>query len=115
MTASRVQDIELDAGPRDRSFHVTPQRPRIPTKHANLTAAGIITRVRVTQNSRPTAFDGFPTERADDPLLDLVRGPAAAFPHAEERRLFYVAMTRTRRIAFLLTDEPSPAPRRPMP
>ena len=32
------------------------------------------------------------------------RVPATGFPHAEERRLFYVAMTRARRGAYLVTD-----------
>ena len=47
---------------------------------------------------------GFPTEMADDPLLDLVLAAPETHPHAEERRLFYVAMTRARRAVFLLAD-----------
>ena len=40
---------------------------------------------------------GFPTEIADDPLLDLVLAAPEGHPNAEERRLFYVAITRARR------------------
>ena len=47
---------------------------------------------------------GFPSEMADDPLLDLVLAAAERFPNAEERRLFYVALTRARRRTFVLTD-----------
>lgn len=45
---------------------------------------------------------GFPTEIADDPLLDLVLSPKEDFAHAEERRLFYVALTRARHAVHLL-------------
>ncbi len=47
---------------------------------------------------------GFPNEIADDPLLDLVLAGEGAFPHAEERRLFYVALTRARHKTFILTE-----------
>ena len=51
---------------------------------------------------------GFPSEIVDDPLLDLVLSAPEGCPNAEERRLLYVALTRARRRAFLITD-----PRRP--
>lgn len=53
---------------------------------------------------------GFPTGMVDDPLLDLVLAKPEPFPHAEERRLFYVAMTRAKRSVFLLADRDSPSP-----
>jgi DNA helicase-4 len=40
--------------------------------------------------------DGFPSMREDDPVLDLVMPPREAFANAEERRIFYVALTRSR-------------------
>ena len=51
---------------------------------------------------------GFPAEIADAPLLDLVLPAAETHPHAEERRLFHVAMTRARRAVFLLADRRAP-------
>jgi DNA helicase IV len=45
---------------------------------------------------------GFPSEIADDPVLDLVMAEPDDYPHAEERRLFYVALTRARREVVLL-------------
>ena len=51
-----------------------------------------------------TGRHGFPTEIADDPLLDLVLAAPEKHPNAEERRLFYVALTRARRHVFLLAD-----------
>jgi DNA helicase-4 len=47
---------------------------------------------------------GFPSEVADDPLLDLVLAGAGAFPNAEERRVFYVALTRARTRCYVLTS-----------
>lgn len=45
---------------------------------------------------------GFPTRIADDPVLQLVQHGHETFQFAEERRLFYVALTRTRKRAFIL-------------
>ena len=47
---------------------------------------------------------GFPTEVADDPLFDLVLASPEKHPNAEERRLFYVALTRARRHVFVLAE-----------
>lgn len=46
---------------------------------------------------------GFPSEIDDDPVLNLVLGIASEFPNAEERRLFYVALTRAKKKAFIMT------------
>ena len=46
---------------------------------------------------------GFPSEIADDPVLNLVLGRESEFPNAEERRLFYVALTRAKKKAFIMT------------
>ena len=48
---------------------------------------------------------GFPCEVVDDPVLDMVLTDEEAFEDAEERRLFYVAITRARQAVFLLSDE----------
>ena len=57
-----------------------------------------------------TGHHGFPTEIADDPLLDLVLSTPEKHPNAEERRLFYVALTRARRHVFVLADGGPPSP-----
>ncbi len=54
---------------------------------------------------------GFPAKIDDDPLLEMVLPPKSAkgLPYAEERRLFYVAMTRARRGAYLIADDSRPS------
>lgn len=45
----------------------------------------------------------FPSKVADDPVLRLAMPAREPFPFAEERRLFYVALTRARRSVTLVT------------
>ena len=52
---------------------------------------------------------GFPSRIEDDPLLELVLPRSSGYPFAEERRLFYVAMTRARIGAYLVTDPVRPS------
>ncbi|MEA4977749.1 MAG: UvrD-helicase domain-containing protein [Methanomassiliicoccaceae archaeon] len=44
---------------------------------------------------------GFPCQIEDDPIMRLLIPPESEIEYAEERRLFYVALTRTRNRAFL--------------
>ena len=48
---------------------------------------------------------GFPNKLTDDPIISLLLSAPEACRFAEERRLFYVALTRTRNKAYLLTPE----------
>lgn len=52
---------------------------------------------------------GFPSEIKDDQLLDIVLPESEGFSHAEERRLFYVAMTRAKLSLTLLADQNNPS------
>lgn len=45
---------------------------------------------------------GFPSEVADDPILDYLLHEGGGYENAEERRLFYVALTRTRHRVYFL-------------
>ena len=40
-----------------------------------------------------------------DPLMQLILGETDAYPDAEERRLFYVALTRARRRAIVVAND----------
>lgn len=52
----------------------------------------------------PSMLDrAFPNLRADDPVLSLAMPSGDTFPLGEERRLFYVALTRARRSVAMFT------------
>jgi DNA helicase-4 len=58
-------------------------------------AKGLEADVIVLPNVSKGVYE-FPSQIADDPVLDTVMARPDGFPHAEERRLFYVALTRAR-------------------
>jgi DNA helicase-4 len=47
---------------------------------------------------------GFPSEKVTPPLLDALLAKKEAFEYAEERRLFYVALTRAKDRAYVIAD-----------
>ena len=51
----------------------------------------------------------FPSHIEDDPILNLVLSEEELTPNAEERRLFYVALTRAREHVHLLVDPTRPS------
>ena len=64
------------------------------------TEADYILLVNVVRGRR-----GFPSEIKDDPILQIAMPEPEEYPFAEERRLFYVALTRARRGTFIFTLE----------
>ncbi len=46
----------------------------------------------------------FPLEKIDDPILNMVMPVPENYPNAEERRLFYVALTRAKEKVYLICD-----------
>jgi len=48
---------------------------------------------------------GFPNRISNDPILSLVLSNTEEYPYAEERRLFYVAITRTKNRTYLIAPE----------
>ncbi len=47
---------------------------------------------------------GFPSEMSDDQVLNLILSEADQFENGEERRLFYVAMTRAKERVYFVAD-----------
>ncbi|HBN84074.1 MAG TPA: hypothetical protein DDZ89_09540 [Clostridiales bacterium] len=47
---------------------------------------------------------GFPSKMTDDSVMDLLIDRSEHYPYAEERRLFYVALTRAKARVYLLVD-----------
>lgn len=52
---------------------------------------------------------GFPSKIEDDPVMKLVLKDAKEIEYAEERRLFYVALTRTRNRVYIITPKNKPS------
>ena len=52
---------------------------------------------------------GFPSKVEDDPVLSFVIKGDRSIDYAEERRLFYVAMTRTKNRVFFVAPEKNPS------
>jgi len=48
---------------------------------------------------------GFPCQIVDDPILNLVLAKQDSFPNTEERRLFYVSITRARKHVYLVAED----------
>ncbi len=52
---------------------------------------------------------GFPSLISDDPVLNYVLTESDKYPYGEERRLFYVAITRAKTKTFVLYDNQNPS------
>ena len=52
---------------------------------------------------------GFPSKIEDDPVLSLVLREDRSYTYAEERRVFYVAMTRTRNRVYFIAPQQEPS------
>lgn len=52
---------------------------------------------------------GFPNKLEDDELLNLVLSHKSKYQYAEERRLWYVALTRTRSYTFIIANQYIPS------
>lgn len=62
----------------------------------------------VIVNARNDIY-GFPSKIADDPVMRYVIKDDSSIEYAEERRLFYVAMTRTKNRVYIVTPENRPS------
>ena len=62
----------------------------------------------IVVNGRNETY-GFPSKIEDDPVLSLVIKGDRSIDYAEERRLFYVAMTRTKNRVYFIAPEQNPS------
>lgn len=53
---------------------------------------------------------GFPSGKATHPLMEMLLPKNEPYEYAEERRLFYVALTRARHHVYLITNGNNPSP-----
>lgn len=70
--------------------HETAQRSKAIKRDAYVILPGMVMR-------------GFPNVKVDDPLFSLIMPQGDTFPSSEERRLFYVALTRATRSVAMFT------------
>lgn len=89
------QDEELD--------RLREKFPKLQLKPMSIHAAKGLEADYVVMGLRGGAW-GFPSQAVDDPLFDMVLTQADEYPNGEERRLFYVAITRARRKTILVTE-----------
>lgn len=54
-------------------------------------------------------YFGFPTERKENEIVSALMPSIDDYPHAEERRLFYVAITRSKKRCYLVADPIEPS------
>ena len=59
-------------------------------------------------NARNEAY-GFPSQIQDDPVMKYVVKDDHSYDYAEERRLFYVALTRTKNRVYIITPQQHPS------
>lgn len=59
-------------------------------------------------NARDATY-GFPSKIDDDPIMKLVTRDDHSIEYAEERRLFYVALTRTKNRVYIITPKENPS------
>jgi DNA helicase-4 len=53
---------------------------------------------------------GMPSERSDDPVIKLLLAHSDSYPNAEERRLFYVALTRATQMTTVIATRGNVSP-----
>lgn len=95
---------------RPQSLHtLTDQFPKLSIRFMTVHASKGLEADHVIILRAVTDTMGFPSEIVDDPLLDLVLPEPENFGHAEERRLFYVALTRARHSVTILADRQKPS------
>lgn len=52
---------------------------------------------------------GFPSENKDQAIIEALLPTLDDFPHSEERRLFYVGLTRARKKCYIIADPTAPS------
>jgi DNA helicase-4 len=69
-----------------------------------------ITRDIVIVLNMNSSLMGMPARRETDPIIDKLLSHEDDFAFAEERRLFYVAITRAREATYLIANIQKPSP-----
>lgn len=91
----------------DKSFVITSKEyPHLPVEYLTVhRSKGLQADYTIILNCVSGQY-GFPSEHADDPILNLLLSKSDQFRNGEERRLFYVALTRARKKTYITTNVP---------
>ncbi len=71
-------------------------------------AKGITKDIVIVLNMN-SGSNGMPSIRSSDPLIEMLLSHADTYPFAEERRLFYVSITRAKEVTYVLADRSKPS------
>lgn len=88
---------------------VFPEKPEMDIKFMTAHASKGLQRDFVFLLCCSGGLKGFPSAIPEEPLLGLLLPEVERMPHAEERRLFYVAMTRCKKKLFFVVDQSRPS------
>ena len=88
---------------------VFPEKPDMDIKFMTAHASKGLQRDFVFLLCCSGGLKGFPSAIPEEPLLGLLLPEVERMPHAEERRLFYVAMTRCKKKLFFVVDQSRPS------
>ncbi len=92
----------------DWRLNGTNRHLRIP--YCSIHKAKGITRDIIIILNATTGFRGFPADREPDPVSQTLLAEMEPYPHAEERRLFYVAVTRAKEKTFIVAEREKISP-----
>lgn len=92
-----------------RYSHIKPKKlgsfPNLDIKFSTIHASKGLQADYVILLNAKTGPYGFPSTISDDPLMELVIPEPENYPHAEERRLMYVAITRAKKSVFIFSNQ----------
>ncbi len=112
--SSLLRQIDAQSGSRKKIFIIGRYKfnnPEIANKFQNLeidfytahSVKGLTCDISILLEVNNGVY-GFPSEVEDDPILNYLLHEGDSFENAEERRLFYVALTRARHKNYILFD-----------
>lgn len=88
-----------------KTFVIYKQRPEVVIEFLTVHRSKGLEADNVIVINLENKITGFPNTMSDDLILKYVLTEPDMFPHSEERRLFYVAITRTRNKTYLLAPQ----------
>jgi DNA helicase-4 len=106
----RLESPDIEITPKGNDIYDISWRDKLHFEFCSMHKSKGITRDIVIVLNMSSSANGMPATRPLDPLIDALLAPEEEFAYAEERRLFYVAITRAREQTFLIADRKHPSP-----